>query len=90
MYESNFISLSDIYPNPVAEAAYLDYKMHDEETEAKIVLHNVLGSEVGQYDLNPLENELKMDMQEYKPGVYFYTLYVNNEGRVTKKIIIRR
>ena len=90
MYESNFIRLSDIYPNPVGESAFLDYIVYDPETEARIVFHNILGSQVGQYDLNPLESDLKINTQEYKPGVYFYTLYVNNEGKVTKKLIIRR
>ena len=90
MFNSNTISISDIYPNPVSDVAYVDYLIYDEEIEAKLVFHNVLGSGVGEYELNPGEKELKVNTTEFKPGVYFYTLYVDNEGKVTKKLIIRK
>jgi len=90
MFNSNSISLSDIYPNPVSEVAYINYMIYDEDVEAKIVFHNVLGSGVGEYTLNPVEQELKINTTKFKPGVYFYTLYVDNEGKVTKKLIIKK
>jgi len=90
MYNSNLIRLSDIYPNPVSEMVFLDYMIYDEVTSAKIVFHNVLGSVVGKYELNPLERLMKINTMEFKPGVYFYTLYVENEGKVTKKLVIKR
>ena len=90
MFNSNSISLSDIYPNPVSEVAYINYMIYDEEVDAKIVFHNVLGSGVGEYTLNPVEQVLKINTTEFKPGVYFYTLYVDNEGKVTKKLIIKK
>lgn len=90
MFNSNTISLSDIYPNPVSDIAFINYLIHDEEVDAKIELHNVLGSKVGEYSLNPVEQELKINTHEFKPGVYFYTLYVDNEGKVTKKLVIKK
>jgi len=90
MFNSNSISLSDIYPNPVSDVAFISYLIYDEEIDAKIELHNVLGSKVGVYSLNPVEQELKINTLEFKPGVYFYTLYVDNEGKVTKKLVIKK
>lgn len=90
MYHSDLIKLSDIYPNPVSDFAFLDYVIFSEETEVRVVFHNVLGSFIRQYELNPVERELKINTIEFKPGVYFYTLYVDNEGKVTKKLIIKR
>ncbi len=90
LYKSNDIQLSDIYPNPVTDIAYVDYHITNEDTEAEIVLHNLLGSLVAKFDLNPVERELKIDTNELKPGVYFYTLYVDKEGKVTKKMLVRR
>lgn len=90
MFNSNTISLSDIYPNPVSDIAFINYLIYDEEVDAKIELHNVLGSKVGEYSLNPVEQELKINTHEFKPGVYFYTLYVDNEGKVTKKLVIKK
>jgi len=90
MYNSNRIRVSDIYPNPVSEMVYLDYTIFDEVTTAKIVFHNVLGSVVGKFELNPIERIMKINTIDFKPGVYFYTLYVENEGKVTKKLVIKR
>lgn len=90
MYQSNLIKLSDIYPNPVSDFAFLDYIIFSKETEVRVVFHNVLGSLIRQYELNQVERKLKINTIEFKPGVYFYTLYVDNEGKVTKKLIIKR
>jgi len=90
LFDSPDISLSDIYPNPVSEVAYLDYVFKNEDIETKLVLHNLLGSVVSEYKLNPVEQELKIFTSRFKPGVYFYTIYVDNEGKVTKKLVIKR
>jgi len=90
MFNSNVMSVSDIYPNPVSDIAFIDYLIYDEETEAKIVFHNVLGRSVSEYTMNPVEQTLKINTLEFKPGVYFYTLYVDNEGKVTKKLVVKK
>ena len=90
LYESQDITLSDAYPNPVSEKAIIQYRFFDETKEAKILIHNVLGSIVGEYKLLPVENQLKISTQELNPGVYFYTLYLDNKGLVTKKLIVKK
>ena len=90
LYESEDITLSDAYPNPVSEYAIIQYRFFDETMEAKILIHNVLGSIVGEYKLLPVENQLKISTQELNPGVYFYTLYLDNKGLVTKKLIVKK
>ncbi len=90
LYNSSKIRLSDIYPNPVSDIAYIDYSITNEDTEAEVVLHNLLGSLVAKFNLNPNKRVLKIYTTEFKPGVYFYTLYVDSEGKVTKKIIVKR
>ena len=90
LFSSADITLSDIYPNPVSEIAYLDYVFFNDDVETKLVLHNLLGSVVSEFKLNPVEQELKIFTSEFKPGVYFYTIYVDNEGKVTKKLVIKR
>jgi hypothetical protein len=90
LYHSEEISLSDIYPNPVRDIAYLDYVSANDEIDSKLVLHNILGSVVSEYTLNPRERQLKIYTIELKPGVYFYTIYLDNEGKVTKKLVVKR
>ena len=90
LYESEDITLSDAYPNPVSDKAIIQYRFFDETKDAKILIHNVLGSIVGEYKLLPVENQLKISTLELNPGVYFYTLYLDNKGLVTKKLIVKK
>ncbi len=89
LYISDQLIFNEIYPNPVREYAIINYKVNDPETKAKILLHNVLGSVVGTYGLPVLEQVLKIDTKEFNPGVYFYTLFIDGDGILTKKLIIR-
>ncbi len=89
LYSSNALIFNEIYPNPVREFAIINYKINDPDTEVKVLLHNVLGSIVGTYELPVLEQVLKIDTKKFNPGVYFYTLFVDGDGILTKKLIIR-
>jgi hypothetical protein len=90
LYSSIAVDLSDVYPNPVIETAIFDYKIKNDSKEAKIIIHNVLGSIAGEYQLNPFEQQLKISVEDYNPGVYFYSLYIDNEGVATKKLVVRK
>ena len=90
IFSTSEIRINEVYPNPVREFAIIDYNLHTEEIEAKIVLHNVLGSVVGEYELSYFETKLKINTEEFNPGVYFYTLHLDNDGVLTKKLIIRK
>ena len=90
LYSSKTVDLSDVYPNPVTEVAIFDYTIKNDSKEAKIIIHNVLGSVAGEYKLNPFERQLKVSVENYNPGVYFYSLYIDNEGVATKKLVVRK
>lgn len=90
LYSSLNVDLNDVYPNPVTEVAYFDYIIKNDSKEAKIIIHNVLGSVAGEYKLNPFEQQLKVSVEDFNPGVYFYSLYIDNEGVATKKLVVRK
>lgn len=90
IYSSETIKIKDVYPNPVSEFAIVEYQLVDREIEAKVMIHNVLGSVVGEYELNYLEDRIKIKTDNYNPGVYFYSLYLDNEGVLTRKLIVRK
>lgn len=87
VYSSQLITVRDLYPNPVTDFAYLDYKVLDDQIKAKIILHNVLGNPVGEYELPLFENKMKIPTSDLNAGIYFYTLYIDGEGVYTKKLI---
>lgn len=84
------IILHDVYPNPVVDYAYVDYNLINSETEAKIIIHNILGNMIDEYNLPAAENKVKIRAESMTAGIYFYTLYLDNEGVVTRKLIVKK
>lgn len=90
IYSSKFITLHDVYPNPVVDQAVVNYKILNDKTKAKIVVHNILGNIVGEYSLPSFENVVRIKTDDLTAGIYFYTLYLDNEGVMTRKLIVRK
>lgn len=90
IYASQLITLHDVYPNPVITNARIDYNIHNEHVKAKIIIHNILGSPLSVYELLPGLNSVKIDADALHSGIYFYTLYVNNEGVMTRKLMVKK
>jgi hypothetical protein len=89
LYSSRFITIHDVYPNPVSDFAHIEYRLLDDRVKAKIVIHNILGSALSEYPLPYLESKVKIKADELTPGIYFYTLYLDNESVMTRKLIVR-
>jgi len=90
LYVSDQVVVSNIYPNPASDNVSFNYIFYDAQTSVKVVVRNVLGSMVGEYMLSAQERQLTIPVERFIPGVYFYTLWVNNKSVVTKKLIIKR
>jgi Secretion system C-terminal sorting domain len=90
VFQSRDITIHDVYPNPVSDQATIDYRIHNELIKAKVVIHNILGSPVGHYDLHVFESKVKIQADEFTSGVYFYTVYLDNIGVLTRKLVVRK
>jgi hypothetical protein len=90
VFQSKDITVHDVYPNPVFDQAYIDYNLHTETVKAKLVVHNILGSAITNHELPFLESKVKIQAEDMTPGVYFYTVYLDNIGVLTRKLIVRR
>jgi len=90
VFKSKDITIHDVYPNPAVDQAFVDYQIHNDAIKAKVVVHNILGSPVGNYDLPFSDLKVKIQTEELPPGVYFYTLYLDNDGVLTRKLIVRK
>lgn len=90
IYDSHFITLTDAYPNPAVESAQVDYKIHKTQPSYTIILRNLLGNVVGDYRLPTSETKLKMRTDELNAGIYFFTLYIDGEGVLTRKILVKK
>ncbi|HYF70580.1 MAG TPA: T9SS type A sorting domain-containing protein [Ohtaekwangia sp.] len=90
IYQSRLIELHEVYPNPSVDHAFVNYKILSDRIKAKIRLHNLLGNVVGEYDLTASENAMRIRTEELSAGIYFYTLYVDNESVITRKLIVKK
>jgi hypothetical protein len=91
LYYNDKIRVSNLYPNPVDKIAIFDYTLdYDDDSQIKIIFQNVLGSIINEYELQKFENKIKISTESLNPGVYFYTLQMDNQNLVTKKFIIKR
>ena len=90
IYSSKYITIHDVYPNPVIDHANIDYKIHSDDVKTKIVIHNILGNTLTEYELASVETSIKIPADQLGAGIYFYTLYIENEGVMTRKLIVKK
>lgn len=84
------IKLSDVYPNPSSRIAQLDYQFNNPRVKAKITINSFIGNPIAEYELDPERRTLSINVSEFKEGIYFYTLFLNNKNIVTKKLQIKK
>ncbi|WP_291781957.1 T9SS type A sorting domain-containing protein [Cecembia sp.] len=84
------ISLGSIYPNPSNRIAQIDYEFKNPNASAKISINSFIGNPVAEYELDPLQRTLVINVADLNPGVYFYTLFVDNKNIVTKKLVVKK
>ena len=84
------IYLGSVYPNPSSRVAQLDYNIKNPRITARIVVNSFIGNPVYDLLLDPKQNSLAINVTDLNPGIYFYTLIVDNKNIVTKKLVVKR
>ncbi|MEP1954296.1 MAG: T9SS type A sorting domain-containing protein, partial [Algoriphagus sp.] len=84
------IVLSDVYPNPSVRIAQFDYTIKNQSANARIAINSFIGNPVADYALDPERNVLVINVSDFTPGIYFYTLFLNNKNIVTKKLVVKK
>jgi len=87
--KQNAVSLN-AFPNPATEGTNItiSYTLPNKNNSNKLVIRNMLGTEVIHLPLNPLENKVSVDITSLVAGVYFYTIENNNQIFIAKKLIV--
>lgn len=81
-------TMSEAYPNPANHLVSIDYDF-TEIYSSSIVIYNLLGTVVEKIDVSGKEGRARINTSDYKEGIYFYSLLLNNEVISTQKLIIR-
>lgn len=78
-------------PNPCSEICYIEFGV-EKPAFTEIILTNLNGNNVAnlfksEHFVGP--KKLKVDVSQYPSGIYLYSLFINNEIKICKKIIIQ-
>jgi hypothetical protein len=65
----------------------LDYTLDQNQT-AKLMIFNLSGKVVSQYDLKQGHNILQINESSLENGVYLYRIYSNNSVIASNKLVI--
>jgi hypothetical protein len=84
------ISIGSAYPNPSSRSAQIDYEYKNPNASAKNTINSFIGNPVAEYTLDPTQKNIVINVSDLNPGVYFYTLFVDNKNIVTKKLVVKK
>jgi len=90
--DSTKINLSDLqklklYPNPVSDILHVDYDVVFVK-EAKLIIYNSIGVAVFSKEFKEKQDQLKIQVSDFKNGLYFCSLQIDGKLLNTKKILV--
>jgi Secretion system C-terminal sorting domain len=87
---SEKIVISNIYPNPASQFATIDYTIQHNFSSASISFYNLLGKQIGEFELNKSTDKLRVNVSNWDSGIYMYKLTVDGRKVSTKKLLVNR
>jgi hypothetical protein len=84
------VVFSDPYPNPARGHTTVDYQLTPEVKNARIILRSLTGQVVQTFPLNVTANSIRIDTSSLNSGMYFYSIEINNQVFLSKRLIVGR
>ncbi len=81
------IEFSNPYPNPVTTQTKINYFIPFSYNNATIVIRNIIGTTMKEYQILYQEGKITLDFSDFDEGIYFYSLIIDENIFLTKKII---
>ncbi|MEI6455252.1 MAG: T9SS type A sorting domain-containing protein [bacterium] len=81
--------LSQAYPNPAVTNVGFDYTISNGNVPSSIIIRNVLGSVVKEEMISDASGKISFDVSNLSNGIYFYSLVVNGERIITRKMVVK-
>jgi hypothetical protein len=80
--------LSNLFPNPADQAVNINLQSNTEKL-SEITITNSLGEVIYVNRLNPGQNNLSIETNQWSSGIYFIMINVEGEGKVVDKLIVQ-
>lgn len=89
LFTNEKITVSNIYPNPANDVAWIDYSIANSVNSASISIYSSLGTEISTVELDKFERKARISTANMDSGFYFYQLKVDGKKLATKKLLVR-
>lgn len=83
------IEFSNPFPNPANQQTRINFQLPSDNSEARVMLRNLLGSVVKDFKVRGNETRLSINTSDLNSGLYFYSVMFENRILFTKKLIVR-
>jgi hypothetical protein len=87
--QSMAYKLEQNYPNPFSGKSIIEYSLPDNEKNANIMVFNLSGGLIKTFNLKEKSGQIVINSEDFKPGMYLYSLVVRNDEIMSKKMIVR-
>jgi hypothetical protein len=85
------LSLEQNYPNPFSNSTLINYTLPQTFTNAKIIVKDKTGKTLRSVNISGSgKGNVSIEASAFSPGVYSYSLYVNEKLVATKQMIISK
>jgi hypothetical protein len=80
------------YPNPTGNnISTIEYASPDIKQQPSIVIYDLLGKQVKTFfNLKSGHSRVEVNTSEFDPGIYLFSLVVNGEAKLTKRMVVVR
>lgn len=85
---ADYLSISPAFPNPSDKAAFINYKLSENDNNAKIIVTDMVGNEVKRISVDGKDGKARIDTYDMSEGIYFYSFVFNNKVQYTKKLVV--
>jgi hypothetical protein len=82
-------SMEQNTPNPFSDRSVIRYKLMDDNSQATISIFNLNGGFVKEYALDGTAGEITVLASEIGKGMFIYSLTVNGQEMISKRMIVR-
>lgn len=82
--------LSSLSPNPVRGMSSIQYSFAKMPGNASFVVYNMVGAKVKEVNLNNPNGVVLLDAADFENGAYFYSLVVDGNVMLTKRMIVNK
>lgn len=83
------IEFSNPYPNPANQQTDISFQLPSPNSQARVVLRNLLGSVVKEITVQGSKNQFSIITSDLNNGLYFYSVIFDNKVFSTKKLIVK-